>query len=146
MTAMARELALSGFRSPVIVAAGGCHGEKLAQMLLDALDAKPDQPDGKQTSVRASDESKLAPELLIDLLNSGCLAVIVDGVIEFPIISNLAAFIAEINELTKPSAVTSHSLWIVSSRKYDYNHFSRGAPRAVSCVAGHALLSFSLVQ
>jgi hypothetical protein len=48
------------------------------------------------------------------------------GLNEIPNISHLAQFVSEINEMTKPANASSHSLWIVSSRKFDYKHFGQG--------------------
>lgn len=133
--AMARELAERGFRTPVVVAAGGCAGEPATQMLLtsisDALDSNLDS--------KSSEETKLSADLLTDLLESGCLAVIVDGVNEIPTVSHLMQFANQINELTKPTALSARSLWIVSSRKYDYHHFGRGMSRLPLPLTRHLL-------
>src|SRR5260370_1377203 len=64
----------------------------------------------------------LSEQEVEDLLSSGALTVILDGVNEVQSQTLQPELIKQINALTSPEAPTARSHWVVSSRRYDYDY------------------------
>ena len=69
--------------------------------------------------ILCDDSAPLAEEKTLELLDSGALLVMLDGLNEVRVeaVNQIAE---EINRFTDPGSPASHSGWIVSGRKYDY--------------------------
>ena len=103
---LAEELANVGGRTPVFLPLNRYEGNLLRD-LGEALCGETDI---------------LSEQEVEDLLSSGALTVILDGVNEVQSQTLQPELIKQINALTSPEAPTARSHWVVSSRRYDYDY------------------------
>lgn len=103
---LAEELASAGGRTPVFLSLNRFEGN-----LLNAL--------GEALCNQAD---VLSEQEVEDLLTSGAITVILDGLNEIQSQTLQPQLVAQVNNRTDPEAPTSRSHWIISSRRYDYTH------------------------
>jgi tetratricopeptide (TPR) repeat protein len=101
---LAEELARAGGRFPLLMPLNQYSGDLLANLSL----------------VLCQGESLYSEDVMVDLLATGAMTVMLDGLNEVHPNDLRGALVEEINNFTSPENPTSRSQWIVAGRKYDY--------------------------
>ncbi len=116
LIALGGELASAGVYMPVFLPLGRYQGD-FWDILCESL-----APNA--TPVQRATAQKL--------VESGALALLLDGINEVQDFDLLAQLVAELNDLTAPDEPTAHSLWIVSGRVHDYEQSRHHLPHLES--------------
>lgn len=103
LLALAGDIAQSGAQTPLFVPLGRYQGE-LAALLGEIL----------------GDGQPLLPTVIADLLASGALTLLLDGINEVQEPELHTQLVAELNRYTAPEQPSRHCRWIVSGRVHDY--------------------------